>query len=167
MLAEASQQYRGHHDLCEINVVKGVLMTECNSYNFNLFRCFFQEVVKYLPDMTFMLNVRDEPRILKHNCGKESVLPNDTCYCDPGYSHPQHGFFMKPKSWYVTQRLLPIFSSSKIPECFSDILVPSPFHANTDKSNFVLDENILPWKDKTFKVFWRGSMSDGVFESPE
>jgi hypothetical protein len=129
MLAEASQLYRGKDDLCEINVVKGRSMTECNSYNFNLFRCFFQEVVKYLPDLTFMLNVRDEPRIQSTVAKRKQLNPMiDTCYCDPGYSHPKHSFFTKPKSWYMAQRLLPDFSSSKIPECFSDILVPSPYH---------------------------------------
>ncbi len=73
MLAEASQLNRGNDELCEMNVVKGRLMTECKSYNFNMTRCFYEEVVKYLPDLTFMLNVRDEPRILKHRCEKETV----------------------------------------------------------------------------------------------
>jgi hypothetical protein len=74
---------------------------------------------------------------------------------------------MKPKSWYATQRLLPVFSSAKIPECFSDILVPSPFHVNTLQAKFILDGNIHPWKNKVFKAFWRGAMTDGRFESPD
>ena len=68
------------------------------------------------------------------------------------------GLIMSPSQMTSTTTLFPIFSQSRI-SGFTDILMPSPWHF-AEKSAHVDDEDV-PWDDKTNTLYWRGSSSDG------
>ena len=86
---------------------------------------YFSDLAQYLPDMEFVVNVYDEPRILKRKCAPDKNWAK--CACDKGYEIQPHVIFVKPCNWPVVyDDILPIFSSGTIPECFADFLVPSP-----------------------------------------
>ena len=85
------------------------------------------EVGPFLPDVEFYVNVYDEPRVLKRKCKPDKNWAK--CACDPGYQIQPHAIFVKPCNWPVIyDEIVPIFSPGTIPECFADILVPSPRH---------------------------------------
>lgn len=77
--------------------------------------CFLKDLAKELPDVEFFINNLDDSRVLKYPCKEEPLHPNNTCYCDPGFKIPNHGFFISPKNWRPIQDLIPIFSASTIP----------------------------------------------------
>lgn len=54
---------------------------------------------------------------------------------------------------------MPIFSSGTVPECFADILMPSPHHV---KEHFFNAR--IRWEDKQFKAIWRGASTGGNYE---
>lgn len=116
-------------------------------------RHFFQDIASYLPDMEFVVNTDSQPRVLKYSClegGKRAEF-----FCDVGYERPEHGFFTKPCRWNPVTEVLPIFSTSKIPECFVDILLPTGTAPDSQTST--------RWKNKEFGSVWRGTSEGGNF----
>lgn len=67
-----------------------------------------------------------------------------------------HGLFVAPKSMGVTQKLFPLFSTSKI-SASNEILIPgfSLLNGSTVTSS-------LPWDKKETKLHWRGPASGGA-----
>ena len=85
-------------------------------------RSFFQDVARYLPDMEFVVNPGTQPRALKYNYLKGGI--KEEFLCDRSFERPKHGFFIKPCRWNPVHEFVPVFSPSKVPECFLDILFP-------------------------------------------
>ncbi|OAG07384.1 uncharacterized protein CC84DRAFT_1053918, partial [Paraphaeosphaeria sporulosa] len=67
-----------------------------------------------------------------------------------------HGSFVAPKAMSVTQKLFPLFSTSKM-SASNEVLVPafSPFNSSNDTPP-------LPWAEKEKKLHWRGPASGGA-----
>ena len=69
-----------------------------------------------------------------------------------------HGFHLSPSAFKPTQRLLPIFSQSKM-STFSDILFPSPWNY---RDKVIYNEaRDMPFSEKEQTFFWRGATSEG------
>ena len=77
--------------------------------------------------MEFTVNLHQEPRVFKNYC-KQNEMNWERCACDKNFSAPSHGFFLKPCTWKPVYDLVPLFSFNSLPECFADILLPSPAH---------------------------------------
>jgi len=74
-----------------------------------------------------------------------------------------HGFYLSPAAYKPSQRLLPIFSQSKV-EGYADILYPSPWNY-IDKVKYDASETTHPdppFSEKESTLFWRGATSEGV-----
>lgn len=97
--------------------------------------------------------------------------PDDTFdFCaDPWARFLQGHFF---SDWRTIPVLYPILSPGKAPG-FSDILIPSHYYYSpTDDYTYgwnddhpkepdEIDENEVPWEEKSTKIFWRGSTTGG------
>ena len=70
-----------------------------------------------------------------------------------------HGFFQRPNSWSITQKLIPIFTSSKI-STFQDILFPSWWYYLGPRVPYEEETDIL-WENKTDIMYWRGGPTSG------
>ena len=123
-------------------------------------QCFIKSIAWHLPDMIFVVNLYDEPRVFKNHCTKEEDWRE--CACDKDYERPDHGLFIKPGNWKPIYESVPVFSPGSISSCFSDIIIPSHLHMSTP-----LIESPIPWKDKQFKAVWRGSTTGGDFGKPD
>jgi hypothetical protein len=74
-----------------------------------------------------------------------------------------HGFYLSPAAFKPSQKLLPIFSQSKV-EGYADILYPSPWNY-IDKIKYDPNETTHPdppFSSKESTLFWRGATSEGV-----
>ncbi|KAF8208816.1 glycosyl transferase family 90-domain-containing protein [Mycena galopus ATCC 62051] len=143
-----------------------------------------------LPDMDFMLNGRDEPRVVfnyrdpdAHKNAMKLTDPNpfhnaprptsewfaDKSGCSP-LSSPKGfatdgsadiAFLRSSSSSDFTTDLWPLLSMTKIAPCFSDILFPGQYYYDSSWwSGSFPHPNDVEWKDKTPKLYWRG-MSNG------
>ncbi|KAJ7288454.1 glycosyl transferase family 90-domain-containing protein [Mycena rebaudengoi] len=150
----------------------------------------FGRFASVLPDMDFLLNGRDEPRVVfnyrEPGARKEALTLKDT---NPFHltPHPTADFFhnrsgCRPLSTDkgftsdasadisflrssstadFTTDLWPLLSMTKISPCFSDILFPGPYSYDaTWWSGSFAHPNDVVWKDKKEQVYWRG-MSNG------
>lgn len=61
-----------------------------------LYRRFFSSIAPYLPDMEFVINWSDHPRILKHKCRPDQKWTE--CACDAGFKLPPHGLFLTSRN---------------------------------------------------------------------
>ncbi|KAJ7366732.1 glycosyl transferase family 90-domain-containing protein [Mycena albidolilacea] len=146
--------------------------------------------VSVLPDMDFLLNGRDEPRVVFNfrdpDARKDAMVlkdPNpfhiaprptsqwfaDKSGCSPLSSpkgFPTNGsadiaFLRSSSSSDFTTDLWPLLSMTKISPCFSDILFPGQYYYDESWwSGSFSHPNDIDWKDKTPKLYWRG-MSNG------
>ncbi|KAF7365338.1 CAP10 domain-containing protein [Mycena venus] len=143
-----------------------------------------------LPDMDFMLNGRDEPRVVFNyrdpDSRKDAMVlkdPNpfhnaprptsewfaDKSGCSP-LSNPMGfatdgsadiAFLRSSSSSDFTTDLWPLLSMTKISPCFADILFPGQYYYDESWwSGSFSHPNDIDWKDKTPKLYWRG-MSNG------
>ena len=146
-----------------------------------------------LPDIDMVINVLDEPRLLKKKVMKQDVYPayfnnftndyrfkyysNGTLYklmnevCDEkSYSKILlHSMFKNPPTFLAIDDLLPIFSEATIGGCFNDIIFPRYrlFGKIIDFKNDVLpwEADIPEWENKTDIFFWRGSTTGARYDS--
>ncbi|KAJ7784699.1 hypothetical protein B0H16DRAFT_1784695 [Mycena metata] len=130
-------------------------------------------IVLLLPDMDFLLNGRDEPRVDPnpfHIAPKPtSEFFQDQSGCSP-FSSPlgfatdasaDIAFLRSSSSSDFTTDLWPLLSMTKITPCFSDILFPGPYdYAQSWWSGSFDYPNDVEWKDKKPQIYWRG-MSNG------
>jgi len=136
-----------------------------------------------LPDLDFVINVNDEPRVLPGGDLQE-ILQSPCIQASPELAHdaPLHGFFTA--GWQVTGRpphargpprmrrpapgtsasaqalvgeLLPVFSQTKVGGCFADIMVPS--WTNYDVA--ADPPPAEPWERRAPALFFRGSSTGG------
>ncbi|KAJ7043992.1 glycosyl transferase family 90-domain-containing protein [Mycena alexandri] len=143
-----------------------------------------------LPDMDFLLNGRDEPRVVFNyrdpGARKNAMIlkdPNpfhfaprptsqffqDQSGCSP-FSSPlgfatdasaDIAFLRSSSSSDFTTDLWPLLSMTKISPCFSDILFPGPYDYDQSWWSGSFDyPNNVEWKDKKPQIYWRG-MSNG------
>ena len=70
-----------------------------------------------------------------------------------------HGTFVEPISQATSNRLLPMFSGSKLP-MNNDILLPAAIYWS-DEERFSAGMTRIPWANKRDAVVWRGSASGG------
>ncbi|KAM5432695.1 hypothetical protein MferCBS31731_007409 [Microsporum ferrugineum] len=90
-------------------------------------------------------------------------LSGDICH-QPDLAN-LHGFFLSPSAFKVSQKLLPVFSQSKV-SGFNDILYPSAWNYLEKAKYSPSDEYPDPRYDqKEATVFWRGTTSEGFSES--
>ncbi|KAJ7113278.1 glycosyl transferase family 90-domain-containing protein [Mycena crocata] len=145
------------------------------------------EFSAHLPDMTFLLNSRDEPRVAfnVHAQGAlgEALRPQDQtpfelapsatseffkhrsgCVIpgrDPGFATSiNDDTACDAKSGFTTD-LYPLISMTKISPCFSDILFPTEYYYDQSwwSGKFEYPDDIA-WEDKKDQIYWRG-MSNG------
>ena len=139
---------------CPVMVKEHQIISNCLSASQ---RKLLSSIAQYLPNMEFVLNELDEPRIMKNRCPTDAEW--QSCACDRDYQIPAHGFFLKPATWSPIHEKVPIFSSGTIASCFSDILMPSSLHLEHKAFN----APDIDWRDKRFKAVWRGTTTGGSF----
>eukprot|EP01069_Polyplicarium_translucidae_P008422 Polyplicarium_translucidae@DN3222_c3_g1_i10.p1 len=136
-----------------------------------------------LPDMRFVMNTEDEPRIARNPCFHEAYEKQDrsllahctdmaalrgeqaptAAYLAESCPHvvaeygDTHGFFLSAVSVdMVRPRLpIPVFSFSKISDCFDDIIVPTIFHDLMLRKK----SDVVPFHRKEDRLYWRGADS--------
>ncbi|KAJ7259772.1 glycosyl transferase family 90-domain-containing protein [Mycena rebaudengoi] len=151
----------------------------------------FRRFTASVPNMTFVVNGQDEPRVVFNyrelgaqdrafNLTDEtpfSIAPNSTSEffngqsgCNvlarpDGFTESANGdisFFLSSASTGFTTDLFPIFSITKISPCFSDILYPSEYYYSSSLwSPKYIYPNNIKWSDKQSKLYWRGTSSGG------
>lgn len=104
-----------------------------------------------------------------------SERPDDEYdFCSNPWARYQQGNFFS--DWRTIPVLYPIFSPGKV-KGFADIKVPSHYYYSStpdytygwDEENMVIhdvDENEVPWEQKTDMIFWRGSTTGGGSSPP-
>ncbi|KAJ7058159.1 glycosyl transferase family 90-domain-containing protein [Mycena amicta] len=145
----------------------------------------------FMPDMSIILNGRDEPRSLfntrKPNMRERALNasdktpfeisphPTDSFFRDEmgciipnrptGFTEPANdasGFMLYASSTQFATDLLPVLSMTKISPCFADILVPSEFYyADSNWSPKYPYPDSVNWTDKIPQLYWRGMTSGG------
>ncbi|KAJ7758522.1 glycosyl transferase family 90-domain-containing protein [Mycena maculata] len=144
----------------------------------------------FLPNMDFLLNGRDEPRVVfnfrEPGARKEAMElkdPNpfhiaprptsdffrDRSGCSPlnnskGFTtdgSADIAFLRSSSSSDFTTDLWPLLSMTKISPCFSDILFPGQYYYDESWwSGSFSHPNDIAWDDKKSQLYWRG-MSNG------
>ncbi|KAJ7023271.1 glycosyl transferase family 90-domain-containing protein [Mycena alexandri] len=145
-----------------------------------------------LPNMTFLLNGRDEPRVAFNyraaNAVTMALSPNDSTpfifQPRPTVEFFQHqsgciipktadgfvesandasGFLLATAKPGFTTDFYPMLSMSRISPCFSDILFPTEYHYTR---SWWYGKYAYPdninWEDKISKVYWRGMSNGGM-----
>ncbi|KAF8582381.1 glycosyltransferase family 90 protein [Ramaria rubella] len=90
-------------------------------------------------------------------------------FCSQPWARFQQGHYFS--DWRTIPILYPVFSPAKAPG-FSDILIPSHYYYSSttkytygwDPKNMVVkdvDDDELPWEEKTNDIFWRGATTGG------
>jgi hypothetical protein len=156
-------------------IQNGKLMNQGDS----AYHKFLRTIAYVLPDMEFVINMLDEPRIARSSRLREGMIElysgdnarrflNDTCPSRLMETHGStHGFFTSTTSFSVLfdRRPLPLFSQATIEDCFLDITFPSHYFMTDSDSD---DDMDVPWANKSDdrKLFWRGSTT-GTVLSPQ
>ncbi|KAJ7210769.1 glycosyl transferase family 90-domain-containing protein [Mycena pura] len=144
---------------------------------------------QHLPDMTFLINGRDEPRIAFNyralGAREAALAPKDST----PFMHaprPTVDFFAQQSGCNVpaqatgimesvngdsgctakpgyTTDLYPMLSMSKISPCFADILFPTEYYYDRSwwAPHFSHPDNI-PWEAKKDLAYWRGMSTGGM-----
>ncbi|KAG8827963.1 capsule-associated protein CAP1 [Serendipita sp. 399] len=94
-------------------------------------------------------------------------------FCQHPHAHMQQGHFFS--DWRTVPVLYPVFSPAKAPG-YSDILIPSHYYYSSTKKYTYgwdpvamtikgVDDNEMPWKNKTNKIFWRYDYSPPAYRA--
>ncbi|KAJ7147536.1 glycosyl transferase family 90-domain-containing protein [Mycena crocata] len=143
-----------------------------------------------LPDVQFVLNGRDEPRVV-FNFREPDARNTATKLKD---THPFHlaphrtdeffrnqsgcallskargfvsdesgnvAFLRSSSSSDFTTDLWPLLSMTKLSPCFSDILFPGPYYYYASRASPKMRPNDIAWSDKQSQLYWRGSSNGG------
>ncbi|KAF7363135.1 CAP10 domain-containing protein [Mycena venus] len=145
-----------------------------------------------LPNMTFLMNSRDEPRVAFNyrapGSRERALLVNDSkpFQIQP---RPTSGFFAQQsgcnipmegagfmetanndsgfliasaKPGYTTD-LFPMLSMAKISPCFADILFPTEYYYQRSWWSGKFDHpDNVPWDEKKPQIYWRGMSNGGM-----
>ncbi|KAJ7212235.1 glycosyl transferase family 90-domain-containing protein [Mycena pura] len=143
-----------------------------------------------LPDLEFLLNGRDEPRVV-FNVRDRGAQERAAETKDP---HPFHNapnstsaffkiqsgcnitskangfvtdesdhisFLLASSSSDFTTDFWPLLSMTKLSPCFSDILFPAQYYYRTSRWSPKFGANNIAWSNKTAQLYWRGSSNGG------
>lgn len=124
-----------------------------------------QGLAPHLPDMDFVVNLYDEPRVMLGE-GPAADRIATACRGLPEEAAAQlraHGFFIAGRQ-ALTGRALPVLSQSKVPGCFLDITVPSWTYA--DVAPVGADE-AFGWRKRRSRLFFRGSSTGTTIRNPQ
>ncbi|CAK5284241.1 unnamed protein product [Mycena citricolor] len=178
--------------MAAINITNGKLQMppyQATTYSFDL-PMRLRSFTHLLPDMEFLLNGRDEPRVLFNYRGHGSQqtaaeikdatpfhnAPRPTAKffkhqsgCNisstaPGFLKDESdniSFLQSSSSTDFTTDFWPLLSMTKLSPCFSDILYPSPYHYVASRWSMRIAEDNVPWAEKKQQLFWRGSSNGG------
>ncbi|KAJ7138127.1 glycosyl transferase family 90-domain-containing protein, partial [Mycena epipterygia] len=143
----------------------------------------FSQFAPYLPDMTFLINGRDEPRVVfdyrDPGVRSKALAVTEKIPFDVS-PHPTSDFFRertgcnilrRPEGFTATANddsacftidLYPMLSMAKVSPCFADILFPIEYYYDRSwwSGKFAYPNNI-EWSDKLSKIYWRGTSSGG------
>ncbi|KAK7048283.1 CAP10 domain-containing protein [Favolaschia claudopus] len=143
-----------------------------------------------LPDMEFLLNGRDEPRVVfnvrdpgaRTRASKLEDLnpfhlapyPTEDFFrnrsgCSllskaKGFAYDDTSnisFLRSSSSSDFTTDLWPLLSSTKISPCFSDILFPSQYFYRKSRWSPKLPPNNITWDERKPQLYWRGASNGG------
>ncbi|KAJ7751902.1 glycosyl transferase family 90-domain-containing protein [Mycena maculata] len=151
----------------------------------------FEKFAALLPNMTFLLNARDEPRVA-FNFRAPSARENALLRKDPTPFHieptstgeffrkqsgclvpkeadgfmdginEEHSFLVASAKPGYTTDLYPVLSMSKISPCFADILFPTEYYY--DRAWWSAKYGFadnIPWDEKKPLLYWRGKSTGG------
>ncbi|KAJ7645469.1 glycosyl transferase family 90-domain-containing protein [Mycena polygramma] len=139
-----------------------------------------------LPDLEFLLNGRDEPRVVfnyqEPGIQRARALkledPNPfhvTPYPTAEFfrNHSGCNLFSKAEGFIYdeilrsssssdfTTDLWPLLSMTKLSPCFSDILFPGQYYYRASRWSAKMRPNDIPWSDKKPQLYWRGTSNGG------
>ncbi|KAF7344144.1 CAP10 domain-containing protein [Mycena venus] len=147
---------------------------------------------RWLPDMTFFLNGKDEPRVAfnyrAHGARRKAALVTDSTPflqshrptgeffahqsgCDipmeaTGFLSSANnfsGFLIESAKPGYTTDLYPMLSMSKISPCFADILYPTQYYYDRSSwSGKFAFADNVPWAKKKSLLYWRGTTTGGM-----
>ncbi|KAK7038339.1 CAP10 domain-containing protein [Favolaschia claudopus] len=151
----------------------------------------FDQFAAHLPDMTFLINSHDQARVVFNFRDPDARLKALNLVEEEPFSQSPHptsnwfreqsgcntprvpdGFFTStnddsaffistPKTEFTTD-LYPVLSMSKVSPCFADILFPIEyFYERAWWSGKFAWPNNIEWKDKSSKLYWRGTSTGG------
>ena len=122
----------------------------------------------HLPDMEFVINILDEPRVLPRT---DSLA---VAYAGPQCSNASenflefrhlHGFVVSPGygvHGLPSKDLVPILSQTKIEGCYADIRMPNWFSLGALLTEMQMS-SLLPWNQRISKLYFRGSATGGHY----
>ncbi|KAJ6611337.1 glycosyl transferase family 90-domain-containing protein [Mycena sp. CBHHK59/15] len=154
------------------------------------------EFAHLLPDMSFIINGKDQPRVLfdyrAPNATREralalteerpfDVLPHPTAEffhtqgCEvfrspTGFAESANGdsgFFLSSSPAWFTLDMYPVLSVTKVSACFADIVFPSEYYYHrSPTSPKYAYPDNIPWADKKPVAYWRGTATGGQIIPP-
>ncbi|KAJ7366757.1 glycosyl transferase family 90-domain-containing protein [Mycena albidolilacea] len=148
-----------------------------------------RKIAFLLPDVEFLLNGRDEPRVVFNSrelgarARASSLEDSNPFHITPyptaeffrnqsgcnllsktGFPHdesPNIAFLRSSSSSDFTTDLWPLLSMTKLSPCFSDILFPGQYFYHASRWSAKLPPTEIPWEDKKSQLYWRGSSNGG------
>eukprot|EP00271_Cylindrocystis_brebissonii_P011148 TRINITY_DN2795_c0_g1_i1.p1 TRINITY_DN2795_c0_g1~~TRINITY_DN2795_c0_g1_i1.p1 ORF type:complete len:629 (+),score=40.50 TRINITY_DN2795_c0_g1_i1:814-2700(+) len=143
------------------------------------------EFAHLLPDMDFVFNELDEPRVLYNDLSSRQPLdirgfrrsehnklyeresnPDMASLLDVACktSHREYydlyGLYVSPASFSASYELIPIFSGASIRNCFADIILPTYYFFSGDERYDLITK---PWNEKEDNLYWRGSSTGCLY----
>ncbi|KAJ7636604.1 glycosyl transferase family 90-domain-containing protein [Roridomyces roridus] len=152
----------------------------------------FSKFSHILPDMRFLINGRDEPRVafnfrspkalenafVVKDADPFNIAPRPTAEffraqsgCDipteaTGFMqsvNEDHSFLISTAKPGFTTDLYPMMSMTKVSPCFADILFPTEyFYERSWWSGKFAFEDNVPWEEKRPQIYWRGMSNGGM-----
>ncbi|KAJ7229839.1 glycosyl transferase family 90-domain-containing protein [Mycena pura] len=193
MIARATRKLDGvAAEISRVEVLDGtVSITGSTAYDY-YWQSTISRFSQHLPDMTVLMNGRDEPRVAfnyrARSAQEVALAPNDSTPfmheprptidfftqqsgCDvpaqaTGFMKSVNGdsaFLLATAKPGFTTDLYPILSMSKISPCFADILFPTEYYY--DQSWWAPHFSYpdnIPWEAKKDLAYWRGMSNGGM-----
>ena len=125
--------------------------------------------VHLLPDMELVVSETDEPRILPGEVDDIKIRYSSVQCQNASEEFRErrhlHGFVVSPMYALYGQpsrELLPVFSQTKIDNCYSDIVIPTWFNWGYRLSKDA-QKQLLPWEERIENLFFRGGPTGGLY----
>ncbi|KAJ7484943.1 glycosyl transferase family 90-domain-containing protein [Mycena galericulata] len=156
----------------------------------------FAKFAHLLPDMSFIINGKDQPRVLFDYRAPDAtreralalteerpfdVLPHPTAEffhaqgCEvvrspTGFAESANGdsgFFLSSSPAWFTLDMYPVLSVTKVSPCFADIVFPSEYYYRRSRASpKYAYPDNVPWADKKSVAYWRGTATGGQIIPP-
>ncbi|KAJ6452497.1 glycosyl transferase family 90-domain-containing protein [Mycena sanguinolenta] len=189
-LAEKQVEEHPFAEIVAVKVLNGE--TSISGYTpYATWQSTFEKFAALLPDMSFMLNSRDEPRVafnfrspqayeaalLRKDATPFHISPTPTAdffRAQSGCMLPreadgmfdalndEHSFLLSSSKPGYTTDLYPVLSMAKVSPCFSDILFPTEYYYDRSWWSGKYEyPDNIPWDAKQSKLYWRGKSTGG------